>query len=321
LAVASADHIPPFKYFKAAVDNVDILGGYDGGTGWSPFSSNTKYNVWSSIMIATDDQMSVLPTIGDQDVSITRCKIGNDVFGTWIWGFNQKSSANIENNQFTGGDMQVLMATCLGSEIKIKNNQFQNGSFNDVCIDNWNWLWWIPDFTLTKRAHFTITGNNFQSPQGVTSLYMNDARRPLFPNEGFPQLLEVMGNSFTTRDGGIAIQSVNNVDAKIWNNRFSGTGATGVSIDGDAPTSTYAENINLMANNFFGANYTDASVYLGPYSRNCKVVGVNADKVVDNGINNSIIGVKAHKGFVHSGHNFDHDFGSVHEKFMRMGRH
>jgi hypothetical protein len=225
--------------------------------------------------------------------------------------------------------MQILMASCFGSEIKIKNNQFRKGSFNDLCVDSWNWLGWIPDFTLTKRAHFTITGNNFQSPQGVISLYMNDAFRPLFPDEGFPQLFDVMGNNFDTQDGGMAIQSLNNVDARILNNKFSGTGAVGVSIDGvdgnsttDPPTTTtYAENINLIGNNFFKATFTDASVYLGPYSRNCKVVGANVDNVVDNGVNNSIIGVRPHKGFEHSGQHHDYDFSSIHEKLMRIGKH
>ena len=329
LAESSVHHTPPFKKFKASVDNIDFIAGYDGGTGFSPFSSSTMFNVWSSIMISNDDQWGLLPTKGDAEISITRCKMENDVFGTWIWGFNQESSANIENNQFTGGAMQILMASCFGSEIKIKNNQFRKGSFNDLCVDSWNWLGWIPDFTLTKRAHFTITGNNFQSPQGVISLYMNDAFRPLFPDEGFPQLFDVMGNNFDTRNGGMAIQSLNNVDARILNNKFSGTGAVGVSIDGvdgnsttDPPTTTtFAENINLIGNSFFAATYTDASVYLGPYSRNCKVVGANVDKVVDNGVNNSIIGVRPYKGFEHSGQHHDYDFSSIHEKLRRIGKH
>jgi hypothetical protein len=316
LADASIDHIPPVRYIKAAVDNVDFIAGYDGGTGYSPFGPSL-YNVWSSIMVASDDQSSGLPPIGD--ISITHCKMENDIFGTWIWSFDKQSSANIENNLFTGGAMQILLATCLGSEIKIRNNQFQKGSIYDLYIDNLNW-YYAPEGWASQRSHFTIISNNFQSPQGVISLGMIDARRPAFPNEGFPQLFDVMGNSFNTQDGGVAIQSSNNVDAKIWNNRFSGTGAMGVSVDGDAASSTYADNINLMGNSFFGANYTDASVYLGPYSRNCKVVGVKADNVIDNGVNNSIIGVKAHKGGIHNGQHPNDHFGSVHENMIRHGR-
>jgi hypothetical protein len=316
----SIDHIPSNRYIKAAVDNVDFIAGYDGGTaGFSPFGGTTMYNVWSSVMVAADNNLAGLTPKGD--ISITHCKMENDVFGTWIWSLDNGSSANIENNLFTGGSLQILLAGIFGSEIKIRNNQFQKGSLTDLLIDNWNWFYTSPDFTLTRQSHFTMTGNNFHSPQGVTSLVMNDSRRPIFPNEGFPQLFDVMGNNFNTQDGGMAIQSLNNVGARIWNNNFSGTGAMGVSIDGDAPTSTYAEYINLIGNSFFTATYTDASVYLGPYSRNCKVVGVNADKVVNNGVNNSVIGVKPHRGFEHSGQHPVHDFSSIREKLMLIGKH
>jgi hypothetical protein len=310
-------HTSTNQYIKAVVDNVDFIAGYDGGTGYSPFGS-TMFNVWSGIMIGIDNQVEGFGPKGD--FSVTGCKFENEVFGNWIWGSDKVTVANIEKNLFTGGAMQILLASCLGSEITVKNNQFQNGIISDLYIDNWNWLY-APDQVLNKRSHYTITGNNFRSPKGVISLYMNDARRPIFQNEGFPQLFDVMGNNFNTRDGGMAIQSLNNVGAKIWNNIFSGTGAMGVSIDGDAATSTYAENINLIGNSFIAATYADASVYLGPYSRNCQVVGVNADRVVDNGINNSIIGVRPHKGFEHSGQHHDFDFNSIHEKLKRIGKH
>jgi hypothetical protein len=319
------DHISTNKYIKAIVDDVDFIAGYDGGTGFSPFGS-TMFNVWSGIMIGIDNQVEDFGPKGD--FSVTRCKFENEVFGNWFWGSDKVTVANIEKNLYTGGAMQILLASCLGSEISIKNNQFQNGTISDLYIDNWNWLY-APDQVLTKRSHYTITGNNFRSPEGVISLYMNDARRPIFPDEGFPQLFDVMGNNFSTRNGGMAIQSLNNVDARILNNKFSGTGAVGVSIDGvdgnsttDPPTTTtFAENINLIGNSFFAATYTDASVYLGPYSRNCKVVGANVDKVVDNGVNNSIIGVRPYKGFEHSGQHHDYDFSSIHEKLRRIGKH
>jgi hypothetical protein len=311
------DHISANQYIKAFVDNVDFIAGYDGGTGYSPFGS-TMFNVWSGIMIGIDNQMEGFGPKGD--FSVTRCKFENEVFGTWFWGSDKVTVAAIENNLFTGGSMQILLASCLGSEIRINNNQFQNATISDLYIDNWNWLN-APDQILTKRSHYTIAGNNFHSPEGVISLFMNDARRPLFPNEGFPQMFDVMGNNFSTRDGGMAIQSLNNVDARILNNKFSGTGSVGVSVDGDEASGTYAENISIISNNFFNATYTDANVYLGILSRNCKVVGVNADKVIDNGVKNSIIGVKPHRGFGNSGHHYDFDFRSIHGKLEPIGKH
>ncbi len=311
------NHISTNQFIKAVVDDVDFIAGYDGGSGYSPFGS-TMFNVWSGIMIGIDNQVEGFGPKGD--FSITRCKFENEVFGNWFWGSDKATVANIEKNLFTGGSMQILLASCLGTEISVKNNQFQNGTISDLYIDNWNWLY-APDQVLAKRSHYTITCNNFHSPKGVISLYMNDARRPIFPDEGFPQLFDVMGNNFSTQDGGMAIQGFNNVDAQIWNNKFSGTGTMGISVEGDAATTTYAEKNNIFGNNFFASNYSDASVYLGPYSRNCKVVGVNTDKVVDNGVNNSIIGIKPHRGFEHFGQNHELDYSSIHEKLIRINKH
>ena len=75
---------------------------------------------------------------------------------------------------------------------------------------------------------------------------------------------------------------------------------TGVSVDGDAISGIYAKNVDLIGNNFFSADYTQADVYLGPYTQNCKVVGVTEDNVIDEGLNNKVIGVKAKKHGQHS---------------------
>jgi hypothetical protein len=124
---------------------------------------------------------------------------------------------------------------------------------------------------------------------------MTDFFRTVDPDGVLPQLYDVKDNVFNNAEGGIAIQSLNNKNAKIWNNKFLGNGAVGVMIDGDEPSGTYAENNQLIGNNYFGATYTDAAVYLGPFSKNCKVVGVKSDLVVDEGVNNAVIGTKANK--------------------------
>jgi hypothetical protein len=311
------DHISTNQFIKADVDDVDFIAGYDGGTGFSPFGPSL-YNVWSGIMIGIDNQLEGFGPKGD--LSIIRCKFENEVFGAWFWGSDKVTVADIENNLFSGGSMQILLASCLGSEISVKNNKFQKASISDLYIDNWNWLN-APDQKIAKRSHYTIAGNNFNSPQGVTSLYMNDARRPVFPNEGFPQLLDVMGNSFNTGDGGMAIQSLNNVDARIINNKFSGTGFIGVNVDGDEPSCTWADNISIITNNFFKATYTDANVLLGSFTKNCRVIGFKTDKIVDNGVSNTIIGAKPHKGSEHSGPHRNLDFNSIHEKMGGLKKH
>jgi nitrous oxidase accessory protein NosD len=129
---------------------------------------------------------------------------------------------------------------------------------------------------------------------------MTDNFRLKDPAKTAPQLFDVKGNIFQTGEGGMAILSQNTKDAKIQNNKFLGTGATGVMLNGDEASGTYAEGNLISGNNFSGSAYTDATVYLGPFTRHCKVVGVNRDKVVDEGIDNLIIGTKAHKHGVKS---------------------
>ncbi|HVN56790.1 MAG TPA: right-handed parallel beta-helix repeat-containing protein [Bacteroidales bacterium] len=306
-------------FIKASVDNVDFIAGYDGGIGFSLLGSS-MYNVWSGIMFDTDTEWGQNPGLTKGDFSVTRCRFENEVFsGTWIWGADKTTKASFENNVYTGCPMQILLASCLGSEVNVKNNLFQNGSYCDLFIDNYNWLW-VGSGALTQSAHFTVTGNNFQSPAGVTSLYMNDARRPVFPDEGFPQLFEVSNNSFNTQDSGMAVQSLNNVGARICNNRFSGTGKYGILVDGDEPSGTYAENITLPGNSFFKATYSDASIYLGAYTRNCKVVGYRTDKVINNGVDNIVIGLNPHRGFNYPAKNIMDKFRFGHDNLLLKRR-
>jgi hypothetical protein len=140
----------------------------------------------------------------------------------------------------------------------------------------------------------------------------------VYPEETFPQQIAILNNTFKTEDGGIGIQSINNIDAKIWNNKFLGTGSTGILVQGDEPTGTYAENLKIMNNNFMKADYTDAAVYLEPYTRNCTVVGVPSDLIVDMGVNNKIIGVKAHKHGPHYMPGKNPHSKSMPEHMMRM---
>lgn len=92
----------------------------------------------------------------------------------------------------------------------------------------------------------------------------------------------------------------------------------GVSVEGDETSLTYAENIKVMNNNFMKASYTDAAVSLGPYTRNCTVVGVASDLVVDLGVNNKIIGVKAQKKGPHYGVGMHGHLKSMQENMMKM---
>ncbi len=203
------------------------------------------------------------------------------------------------NNTFTRSLMQLYYTANSGAKFYIQNNYFENGMMTDIQIED---LWTdlvYPTVNPEYRSEFHVSGNVFNSTEGMTSLYLHDWMRVQYLNDDFAMLFDVKDNTFNTKAGGIAISSSNNLDAKIWNNKFRGSGSIGVMIDGDETSGIFCENNKVIGNNFFDG-FTDASVYLGPFSMNCKVVGVPSDKVVDLGQNNSIIGVKARKGGVHS---------------------
>jgi hypothetical protein len=290
----SSHYVPAYRHINVVVDNVDFIIGSDGGHGVYA----TPGNVAMPIFIGGN---FISPTgnepLTSGNFSIKRCKFDQGMTGPDLFGLDENSVVNIENNIIMGGSQQIFIGAFYGTQTTIKNNKFRNSTWIDIFIAENEWGSWgyYPNEIPIKRAKFTIIGNDFKSPPGIISLYMKDYYRTVLPDNEFPQLFDVNFNTFNTQEGGIAIQSLNNIDAKIWNNKFSGNGAVGVMVEGDEATGTYAENIKLMGNNFMKANYTDAAVSLGPYTKNCMVVGVATDKVVDLGVNNKVIGVKAQK--------------------------
>ncbi len=317
LADYSADYVPDNRHINGVIDNVDFIAGNDGGYGTlgTPGNYNMAVYCGSDLMYLID----YMP-LSNGNCSITNCHFENGGCGPDIWAFDENSTINIENNVISDGLQQIFVGSCMGSKIAIKGNKITNGNFTDIFIDGSDYGY-FPGVLPKTPTKITVQGNVIQSPAGVIGLYMRDYFRTSGPATVFPQLFDVSGNIFSTVAGTLtshywfyimedatAIQALNLKDAAIWNNKFYGTGTAGVYIDGDEASGTYAENVKLIGNNLFNATYTEASVYLGPYSRNCKVVGVSTDKVVDEGVNNSIIGTKAHKQGAHSGKYLHNNF-------------
>jgi hypothetical protein len=121
--------------------------------------------------------------------------------------------------------------------------------------------------------HFAVFNNFFRTSPGV----------PPYPNQ------------LGLTDAAQAMQAFNLKDALIFNNRFSGSGKFGILVDGDEVTGIWAEGNKLIGNYFHHTDYSEGTVYLGPYSRNCKIIGVSKDAVVDDGTDNLIIGPKFHR--------------------------
>ncbi len=311
-------YVPANRHIKACVENVDFIAGNDGGKGTYGTEGNVALTLFCGMDVAFPDGTEMLSS---GEFSIKGCVFENGLTGPDLFGLDKNSVVTIENNSISGGSEQIFIGALYGTRVSIKNNIFREGWFADIFISDNQWNTWyyineIPD----KSAEYTISGNDFQSPPGVISLYMKDFYRTIIPDLEFPQLFDIKFNTFTTDEGGTAIMGLNNVGAKILNNTFRGTGAMGILLDGDEASNTFAENIKVLNNNFSAATYTDASVFLGSNTLDCMVVGVAGDNVVDLGVNNSIVGTKAQKKGPKSYQINVNNFQNIHEKRMKINR-
>jgi hypothetical protein len=284
-------YIPENRYFKGVLDKVDFFAGYDGGYGVYGSPGNVEMLVYIGTPIWTPGDFFPLSS---GEITMKKCKFKDGLAGPDIFGLDENSMFRLEGNIFEKGMYQIFIGGCAGVSGSIKDNQFSDGTYIDLFIEGGDWGYY-PDLLPAYKTQYNISGNNFKSPPGVMSLYISDTYRLKDPDVVAPQLYDVKGNVFNNGESGMAIWSLNTKNAKIWNNQFLGTGSVGVWLNGDEASGTFSEGNQLTGNNFLGATYSDASVYLGPVTRHNKVVGVSRDKVVDEGIDNLIIGTKANK--------------------------
>jgi hypothetical protein len=283
------------RFIKGLVDDVEFIGGSDGGAGTYGTPGNIAMAIYCGCP-AWVYENGILLSCGD--ISINNCYFNNVMCGPDIFGFDEHSRINISNNVVLGGTQSVFLGMCLGTEINIVNNEVRFGTYQDLFIweNDESWIAWayIPTVLPETRAHYTITGNIFESISGTAGLEIQDYYRTLGP-EGEPyQQIDIRGNTFITHEGSIALLSKNNKNAKIQNNQFLGSGSVGVMMDGHAATGTYAENNEIIGSNVFDGDL-ETAVWLGEFTKNCKVVGAPGDLVVDNGVDNKVIGTNAQR--------------------------
>ena len=312
----TGQYTPPYRFIKGVVEEVDFIGGSFGGDNMI----GTDHNIGMAVYVGSNVWVYGPndPPYGSVDVTIKNCGFDHVGLGPDAFSLDERSTFVIENIISKNTIYDLFVGASHGCKVYIRNNQFFESPVGTVLDDADLGL--FPYIVLKKPTEYYVWGNYFERQSGSTILSLIDNRRATYPDEGSPQLFDIKGNTFITQEGGTAIYGLNNKDAKIWNNKFTGTGSIGVMIDGTEATDTWAENNNLIGNNFFDATYTDASVYLGPYSMNCKVVGVAKDLVVDEGVNNSVIGTKAQKKGVQASQNLQNNLRNVHKNLMRRGR-
>ena len=289
----SATFMPDHRYINGTIDNVEFIAGNDGGHGTYGTSGNVAMAVFCSGNFVYQYENNFPLTNGD--ITISNCYFKNNLCGPDFFALSEKSTVNIVNNVVDGGEdngyQSVFFAYMVGATVNVKNNLVKNSTFVDLYIiqDDYGLF---PNLTPpSKSGKFTIEGNVFQSSPGLISIYMSDWFRTETPGAA-PTIFDVKNNTFITSGNGIAILSEESIKAKISNNKFQGSGTYGVAIDGDETTNIFAEKNHVLNNDFRDAIYDEASVYLGPFSKDNLVVGVPADKVIDLGSNNKINGPK-----------------------------
>jgi hypothetical protein len=283
--------VPENRFFKGVLDKVDFIAGNDGGYGTFGTQGNVAMHVYIGTPIWFPGDYFPLSS---GEITMKKCMFKDGLTGPDIWGLDEKSIIRLEGNILKGGLYNIFIGGCAGVSGWITGNHFYDGMVFDLNIDAGD-AGYYPDLLPAFETNYYISGNIFESLSGVMSLYLTDNYRLKDPDNVAPQRYDVKGNVFNTSEGGMPVTMVNTVNAKIWNNQFSGTGTVGVMLTGDEATGTFAESNQLTGNNFLGATYAEATVYLGPVTRNNKVVGVGSDKVVDEGTGNLIIGTKANK--------------------------
>lgn len=102
-----------------------------------------------------------------------------------------------------------------------------------------------------------------------------------------PMKFMVENNIFKLHEGATGIVGVNNKEAMILANKFTGKGVTGISLNGE--NNAYSLNNKILGNNFSMADYK-TDIYLSPLTKNCLVAGSPMANIDNEGEGNRITG-------------------------------
>ncbi len=287
---------PETASVNALVENIDFLGGSDAGGG-----SAENYNTCAAIWFGIDIKMPRVPTDlrANGNLAVNNCRF--ERFWTAIdvpcMGMG---NLTVINNSFKGLYAPIFYYDNINTEAAIANNKFYNSIYYDIYINGSEMGEnYYPLITAAKRSTFKISNNSFITsdfggfwihPAGV-SMYLLDMRSSIYPEENMPIKFFVENNKIFLNEGATGIVGINNKDAMIIANKFSGNGTTGISMNGDTTAGIFASQLKLLGNDFSGASYTEADILLGTNTMNCLVAGSPKDNIVNMGSNNKIAGM------------------------------
>lgn len=316
-AVYNADDYAPMNF---NMRNVDFICGYlDPALAYL----GEPYNVLMPVWVGTDvywPMEDIILTSGTYNIN--NCNVKNSFQGFEGFSLGEDAVFTIAGCKIFDCDYGIFTGGCYNSRINIINNTINNSKYFGVYVtdSDFSLLSYVMPF---KRCEYNITGNIFNPLPGSLALLMKDEWGVVHPDKYFPSLVTAKNNLFNLTEGSTGVTCANSADAVVRNNRFTGTGAMGVYIDGaevyDAWTGENlgtgdARNVLVLGNNFAGLDPTTADIYLGERSSYCTVVGDSQDMVVDLGDFNKITGMKQMRGGNHLGP-------TIRDNFRMMPRH
>jgi hypothetical protein len=235
------------------------------------------------------------------NIKITKCDFDFFRHAVWLVGMiegNVEIGGKNQGNHFSNNWIAVFMMQSFNMKFSFTGNMVDqpkiNGYFGSdsyaVEVSNapYNPGWFLPE--VQTRSTLTNIEQNTFNIDGVWSIGMwfHDRRR--LSGEP-PTMFQVRNNLINLMDdyaGGIYFIETDGVVVR--NNKFTGTGFDGiVAYVGILPA--YAQNGLILGNNFSGATFHEAAVWLGKYTRDWSIVGGNiGEKVINLGENNIITG-------------------------------
>jgi hypothetical protein len=302
---------PPFMNFT--LKNVKITCGLfsDPSLGYLGTAYNVIMPIWAGGVWFWPPEEGAELTKGNYKV--IDCIVENGFDAVEFFSFGEEATGIIDNLKAESCGYGIYMTGNFGSKIFITNSVFSNSSMYDIMIEDTDWglLW---NIITSERSQFVITDNRFNVTNSISSVALLDNYVLLEQSDKLPMQFTIKGNQFNLSEGSIGISAWNSQDILIRNNSFSGACEAGITVDGKEVTlydlinntviasgTPWAKNALILGNNFRGLNPATAAVVLGEKSMDCTVVGTGNGKVVDDGVNNTITGMKMLPGGLHLG--------------------
>ncbi len=297
---------------KLLVKNCSFIGGTNpdmSKDGWIKTEKNTGLAFWVGVdYVWPTDGVDYPLTKGDY--LFKECYFENLLDGVEGFSLGEKAILTVTGCRLNRCQEPLFFIANYNSSINIINNIFTNSEDYDIFIEDIDWGY-LPNTEIKplKRCSYIITGNQFNTGP-ISSIVLCDTWIGIDPAHSLPMLFTIKGNLFNLNGSDCGIIALNSQDPVIRNNRFTGTCETGVYINGGitqdvlglvpVPNEVIAKNALILGNNFSGLKATDAAVFLGDKTTNCTVIGTGKEKVVDDGIDNKVTGMKK----VPVGHHF-----------------